>query len=253
MHSGDSVNAGGGRAIDQSADNNDRISRLERLIESLSSTIAQGNLPQPPPPPPAFNEASQRLDWLEGLLTSMASIQQQGIKAQRMTMTSRSRVMENDQMDRLAESINRLALTSPAATPAQARRAFTAADLRNSDIPTINDSQRNPAVVLNWIARMEMLFDQKGMVEDAEKVKAALIGLTGIEVGNWYRSHRTSLIAGSWSDFTRAFQIHVLPPNWAGDTITDLRRIKMNELETFTTYSARGRALQATVAHKIND
>lgn len=220
-------------------------------METLSSTIAQGNLPQTTTP--ALMESSRRLDWLEGLLTSMASIQQQGIEAQRAANAQRSRAVENDQMDRLAETINRMALSSPPSAPAQTRRPFTAADLRNSDIPTLSDAQKDPAAVLNWIARLEMLFDQKGMAVDEEKIKAASIGLTGIEIGNWYRSHRMVLVSGSWGTFTETLKMHVLPPNWESNTLRDLHRIKMTDTETFMAYSARGRALQAVLAHKITD
>lgn len=91
------------------------------------------------------------------------------------------------------------------------------------------------------------------MSSDAERIKTASIGLIGIEFGNWYHAQRTTLLVGSWSNFCNVFKAHALAPNWESDTLRDIRRLKMSDGESFMAYSARGRALQAVVAHRVKD
>lgn len=73
MNSGNAGSVTGDRELAGNPSGIDRLSRLEAMMESIATTLAQSQVTPAPPPPPTNNFS--RLDQLEGLLASMASIQ----------------------------------------------------------------------------------------------------------------------------------------------------------------------------------
>lgn len=99
----------------------DRLARLEALVESLTSTIAnqQQASVQPVIQPAANDETSRRMDRIENIIASMAAVQERGIEALPAQAARGARAPESVEMARLTESIERLAIHSPppVATP----------------------------------------------------------------------------------------------------------------------------------------
>lgn len=113
-------------------------------------------------------------------------------------------------MARITESIEILSIEilvihSPVPNVPGPRRPFMAADLCNNNIPLLDNLKKDAAKILNWLSRLETLFDQRSMIEDAEKGETKSIGLTGIKFGNRYRTQHTALLEGSWTNYYALF------------------------------------------------
>lgn len=104
-----------------------RLAHLEAMVETLM--ISVGRTQQQPAPLPAPDESTRRIDHLEGLISSISSIQQCGIEAQQTQVSLLGRAADAGQMSQLTDSIDCLAIQSPSSDRVYRWRPFTASDI----------------------------------------------------------------------------------------------------------------------------
>ncbi|KAG0150674.1 hypothetical protein CROQUDRAFT_37847, partial [Cronartium quercuum f. sp. fusiforme G11] len=104
-----------------------------------------------------------------------------------------------------------------------------------------------------WLGRLEVLFSAKGVVTDAERIKAAGVGITDLQWGEWYRMTYQDLQKLTWADFCNRIKDQFLPPNWESKVLRDIHMLKMGDKESFEKFSYQALRLQSVVKHKVGD
>ncbi|KAG0141410.1 hypothetical protein CROQUDRAFT_21186, partial [Cronartium quercuum f. sp. fusiforme G11] len=125
--------------------------------------------------------------------------------------------------------------------------------LRGNEIPYLNGMAQDCYTVIGWLGRLEVLFSAKGVVEDAERIKAAGVGITDLQWGEWYRMTHQELQKLTWADFCDHVKDQFLLPNWESEVLCDIRTLKMGDRESFEKFSYWVLRLQSVVKHKLGD
>lgn len=116
---------------------------------------------------------------------------------------------------------------------------------RISDGPVFVGPAQSVEPFVLWIHGVQVFYATKGVTHDVDKIR--LIGglIRETNLLSFYANEVETLVAGSWASFkTRLFE-YALPPLWRVSLRQQIRRLAMNDSESFLTYSTRARTMQS--------
>ncbi|KAG0139067.1 hypothetical protein CROQUDRAFT_102246 [Cronartium quercuum f. sp. fusiforme G11] len=202
---------------------NDRFARLEVMLESLvakpenSHQLGQHVSTAPriepvtaTPTRTTEEQSNSRLERVESILLTVAENQARALQQP----------------------------TNPATQPIVEKDATVcAASLWGNEIPQLDGMVRDCYTVIGWLGRLEVLFSTKGLTVDTERIKAAGIGITDLQWGEWYRISHQELQTLTWTGFCKSIKQQFLPPSWESEILRDIRTLKMGDKESFEQFS----------------
>jgi hypothetical protein len=197
-------------------------------------------------------------DYLKGIM----KLQHQSID---QANVDRSTIMESlkferelrqadaDRIARLEEAVLRMSVKSDPET--QSTRVETGRiDLqrfRSSDGPLFLGPFQDVERFITWLRGVQIFLATKGVTHDDDKIQVVGGLIRETNTTAFYASGFDGFLGKPWADFKAKLIAFALPPNWRTTLRGKFKNLRMQNSESFLTYSTRSRTLQSMLNFEL--
>ncbi|KAH9452193.1 hypothetical protein Pst134EB_016149 [Puccinia striiformis f. sp. tritici] len=172
-----------------------------------------------------------------------------------------SAIQSASQLERLEEAVFAMSIKTenrePSAAPEPGR--IDLQRFKTTDGPLYTGPFRSVEPFITWLNGIQFFFATKAVAHPVDKIRVAGCLIRESNTLTFYANNVESLVLGSWDKFKTALFDFALPPLWCTNLRTQVRYLKIHDLELFFTFSTRARTLQnmvnfdATTSSKVSD